>query len=241
MLGAFSWEPQVKGALYVLIAIVVLPGSCYLLLMTNMGSRLGFQLALAGFFGWMTVLGGVWWVYGKGPVGVSPTWKATSVVIGDPGVANGPVLAGFPNGWKKVEVTSPAVADATPVAEADLVGPKLPFQKSSDLILTSAAEKGGEKSGILPGLNFRPFDLRHKPRYLVIQARTAVKPDVVAGQPPPKATADPSSPVVTVLMERNLGSVRLRPALVCIFSALAFGVLCYLLHVRDKEVAAARG
>ncbi len=240
MLGAFSWEPQIKGALYVLIAIVVLPGSAYLLLMTNVGSRLGIQLAAAGFFGWMTVLGGVWWVYGKGPVGVSPTWKANTVVVGNLVEGRGPVLAGFPNGWKKLEITSPEVADATPVAEAELVGPKAPFKSSSDLILTGATQKGGEKYGPL-GLDFRPLDLFHKPRYLIVQAQKSIKPAVVAGQPPPKATADPSAPPVAVVLVRDLGAVRLRPALVCLLSAFIFSIICYFLHVRDKEVAARRG
>lgn len=240
LLGAFSWEPQIKGALYVLIAIVVLPGSAYLLLMTNVGSRLGIQLAAAGFFGWMTVLGGVWWVYGKGPVGLSPTWKVNSVVVGEVASGRGPVLTGFPNSWKKLEITSPAVADATPVAEGELVGSKAPFKSSSDLILTGAAEKGGEKYGPL-GLNFRPLDLFHKPRYLVVQAQKSIKPPVVAGQPPPKATADPSAPPVSVLLVRDLGAVRLRPALVCILSGIIFGIICFFLHTRDKEAAARRG
>jgi hypothetical protein len=240
LLGAFSWDPQVKGALYVLIAFVVLVGSGYLLLMTNVGSRLGFQLAAAGFFGWMTVLGGVWWVYGKGPVGPSPTWNTQAVVIGEASSARGPLLTGFPNGWRKLETTSPAVADALPVAETKLVGKGAPFQSSSDFIVTGAYEKGGEKYGPL-GLDFRPLDLFHKPRYLVIQVQKAVKPPIVAGQPPPKATADTSAGIVSVVMVRDLGSVRLRPALVCLFSAIVFGVLVFLLHVRDKELVAGRG
>jgi hypothetical protein len=208
--------------------------------MTNVGSRLGIQLAVAGFFGWMTVLGAVWWVYGKGPVGESPTWKANTTVIGDVSAGRGPVLAGFPKGWKKLEVTSPEVADATPVAEGELVGPKAPFKSSSDMILTGAAQKGGEKYGPL-GLDFRPLDLFHKARYLIVQAQRAVKPEVIAGQPPPKATADPAAPPVSVVLVRDLGSLRLRPALVCILSGIIFGIVCFFLHTRDKEVAARRG
>ena len=41
MIGVFHWNPQIKGALYVIIALVVLPGSAYLLLSTNMGARVG--------------------------------------------------------------------------------------------------------------------------------------------------------------------------------------------------------
>ena len=40
-------------------------------------------------------------------------------------------------------------------------------------------------------------------------------------------------------MERNLGNLRLRPALVTIGSFLIFAALCFMLHERDK-VATAR-
>src|SRR5437870_271469 len=99
LVGALSWEPQVKGALYVLIAVVVLPGSCYLLLATNTGPRLGFQLAAAGFFGFMVIMGIVWWVYGIGPKGPAPSWKPASIISGDPAQAQLPTVAGFPAGW----------------------------------------------------------------------------------------------------------------------------------------------
>ena len=185
-------------------------------------------------------MGGVWWVYGKGPVGESPTWKAQTTVIGDISAARGPLLSGFPDGWRKLDVTSPEVADASPVAEGELVGNSAPFKAASDFILTGAAQKGGEKYGPL-GLNFRPLDLFHKPRHLVIQAQQALKPEVIPGQPPPKATADPSAPTVSVVMVRDLGALRLQPALVCIFSLMTFGALVYRLHVRDKELQASRG
>jgi hypothetical protein len=41
-------------------------------------------------------------------------------------------------------------------------------------------------------------------------------------------------------MVRDLGWVRLRPALVTIGSFLIFLTLCYWLHVRDKELMSRR-
>src|SRR3954451_13981315 len=61
---ALTWEPEIHGLLVVLLALVLLPGSVYLLLATNLGARVGFILAAAGFFGWMTLMGVVWSVYG---------------------------------------------------------------------------------------------------------------------------------------------------------------------------------
>lgn len=243
LLGALTWEPQIKGALYVLIAVVILPGSAFLLLSTNMGARLGFLLAMAGLFGWMSTLGAVWWVYGRGPVGKAPVWKAESVITGDLRGAGGRVdaLDEYPKDWEKLEPTSPEVADAQPIADSKIVGPKATFRSSSDYVVIGAFNKGGGTYGPLHLINFRPFDVFHEPHYLVIQVQKAVKGEPVAGQPAPKATADPQSPPVAVLMVRDLGTLRLNPALVCIACSLIFGVVCYQLHVRDKEAAARQG
>ena len=58
-LAGISWKPEIRGVLTVVIAVAILCGSVVLLLGTNMGTRLGFLVALTGLFGWMTILGGV--------------------------------------------------------------------------------------------------------------------------------------------------------------------------------------
>lgn len=215
----------------------MLPGSAWLLLATNVGSRLGFQLAAAGFFGWMMVLSSVWWAYGRGPVGPSASWKPVEVVVGDPASAGrNDALQGYPNGWEKLEITDPEVADATPVADAALVGRGKTFPTASDFVVVGATTKGGERYGPL-GLDVRPFNVFHKPHFLAIQVQKAVHPPVEPGQPPPKAVADPQAPIVSVVMERNLGAVRRNPALVAMSCATIFGLLVYSLHTRDKEAA----
>ena len=56
-------------------------GSVYLLLGTNLGSRLGFLLALSAFFGWCTIMGVIWWIYGTiGMLGEAPKWEVEEVV-----------------------------------------------------------------------------------------------------------------------------------------------------------------
>ena len=68
LLAALAWDPQIRGALIVVTAFVILPGSVYLLLATNTGAKLGFLLAAAGFFGWMAVMGWVMdWVMAAPP------------------------------------------------------------------------------------------------------------------------------------------------------------------------------
>ena len=47
VLAAVSWDPQLRGALILLIGVVILPGSVLLLLSTNLGMRLGILMAAA--------------------------------------------------------------------------------------------------------------------------------------------------------------------------------------------------
>jgi hypothetical protein len=78
-----SWDPQIRGILAVLVGVVVLCGSVFLLLSTNMGARLGMLMALAGVFGWMTILTLFWWVNPPaiGPTGAPPFWQVTEVHV----------------------------------------------------------------------------------------------------------------------------------------------------------------
>jgi hypothetical protein len=68
-----------------MVGVVVLLGSIYLLLGTNLGIRLGFFVASAAFWGWMFMMGAVWWVYGNvGMLGTAPHWVVVETVY--PGV-----------------------------------------------------------------------------------------------------------------------------------------------------------
>ena len=81
LIAGIAWDPQIRGFLAVLVGVVVLMGSVYLLLGTNIGSRLGFLLALSAIFGWCTLMGMTWWVYGTiGMLGDAPKWVVDEVV-----------------------------------------------------------------------------------------------------------------------------------------------------------------
>ena len=93
VLAGIAWDPQIKGILVVLVGVGVLMGSVYLLLGTNLGNRLGFMVALTGFFGWMTIMGVFWWIQpsATGPAGRVPEWKVIEVNYGDLKESNVPV------------------------------------------------------------------------------------------------------------------------------------------------------
>ena len=61
-----------------------------------------------------------------------------------------------------------------------------------------------------------------------------------AGGKPGKIEIRATKPLTTLVMVRDLGSVR-QPAIVLTTgSLLVFLVICYVLHERDKEIMAAR-
>lgn len=75
ILAQIGFDPQIRGALVVTVGVIVLFGSIWMILATNQGVRLGALVSLAGFFGWMVIMGGFWWVRGIGFVGDSVSWE----------------------------------------------------------------------------------------------------------------------------------------------------------------------
>ncbi len=245
VVAALRWDPHVRGGLIVLVAIAILVGSVYLLLSTNTGARLGFVLAAAGLFGWMTVMGVIWTVFGIGIKGSEPSWKTLEVVTGDLSQSTVAPARTFPRGWRRIPQGDEALADAEAAADAVLSGSggeeggeggegghggegggaktevriEPPFDKKEDYQPAGAYRKGGETWF---------FTLRHRPHYAAIQ----VKPSSSA---PPDVQA---RPVTTVIMLRDLGNLRAPSFFFTVFSAIVFGVSCYALHVRDREALA---
>jgi hypothetical protein len=241
LLLALSWNPQVRGGLYVLLSVLILCGSGALILGTNLGGRVGFQVAAAGLFGFFVVIGLTWWVYGIGPHGKAPTWVPRFEIQGDLGQADSKILSGFPQGWEELDLADPAVADALPVSDAELTGGEDGggvFESPADYLPVAALEKGGETYGPFGVFNFRPLNLWHKAHYLIIQVQAVEHQEAIPGAAPPRPRVDPNAPKIAVVMVRDLGSLRLNPGVFTIASALLFGLLAYQLHTRDKEYMA---
>ena len=90
LLAGIAWDPQIRGFLAVLVGVVVLMGSVYLLLGTNLGARLGFLVAISAIFGWCTIMGITWWVYGNiGMLGEAPHWVVEEIVYQPGGTRRG--------------------------------------------------------------------------------------------------------------------------------------------------------
>ena len=79
LMAVVGWDPTLTGYLAVLVSIVVLCGSVFLLLATNMGMRLGFLVSWTGLWSWNFLMGLIWWVLGIGWIGQLPVWEVTHV------------------------------------------------------------------------------------------------------------------------------------------------------------------
>lgn len=75
VLGAIAWNPEIRNILSVLVGLAVLCGSVYLIVATNTGLRTGLLVTLGALFGWMTIMGVIWWMYGIGMLGDAATWR----------------------------------------------------------------------------------------------------------------------------------------------------------------------
>ena len=82
LFAGINFTVTIRGLLVVTVAVAILMGSVWLLLATNTGVRVGTLLALTGFFGWMTIMATVWWIFGIGWRGADPSWKTVDIVRG---------------------------------------------------------------------------------------------------------------------------------------------------------------
>jgi hypothetical protein len=251
ILGGLTWDPQIRGFAIVLAAILILPGSVYLLLATNVGARVGFLLAIAGLTGWIGTMSVIWMVYGIGLKGREPSWKPREVITGDINASTVPAIGGFPRGWRLLPGDSPELADAQAAVDKLLVKPSGPpkegeagpsetskkfppiFSATDEYIRVAGYRTGGDNE--LFAIGHHKMFLRHSPHWEVVQIRPVLKQPDLGGTPAP-AVPDVRQPVISVVMVRDLGSLRFPPFVIALSSFLIFGIVCNVLHRRDKEI-----
>jgi hypothetical protein len=260
VLAALHWDPQIRGALILLTALLLLPGSVYLLLSTNTGARLGFLLAAAGLSGWIFVLALVWTMYGTGMKGTQPSWTVKEIVTGDlVGHAATPAVRDFPTHWKVVPATDPSLPSARAAADTFLIPPTTPlpgakakvpkfvapFKTTQDYTTVAAYTKGGTKDNYLfriGSYKFRfaikhhEFYLKHAPHYFIVRVQQALPTVTLAGAAPTLPSPDVTQPIVTVVLVRDDGTLRQPNIFISVSAFLVFVVCCWTLHRRDKEI-----
>lgn len=244
--AAISWEPHIRGMSAVLIGFVVLCGSVYLLLATNSGARTGLLLAIAGLFGWMSIMGIIWWMYGIGWVGDSPSWYAAEINWGQPEAAVTEVLQEDPEleDWSPIPQEDAAFGELQ-AAATDALTEAGSFETAGDFIIIDAHETGGKPDRASDSVVDRVTNrisntlrVTHPTHYAVVRVQQVVDQGPPApGEAPPTPIADESQPVVHLVLIRDIGNLRLLPAVFTFFCMVVFGITANALHRRDKMEA----
>lgn len=252
---AIGWEPELRGLLTVVIGVVILCGSVYGIMATNMGSRLAFLVALAGLAGWMMLMGMVWAIYGIGLRGPDPSWQAVPGkgvlqdvnALGAAGVLN--PNADVPDGatptesaeivrdtfldqgWVVLDKASPAFGQAQASA-SELLIEEGAFA-AGQFEIVEVFDIGGERyPKINDSLDFIAFF--HTPHYVVAEAAPYVPVRTEPGRAPATPQIDETRQREYVYMVRDLGARRQPAIVLAIGGGVIFLALCYLLHRRDR-------
>jgi hypothetical protein len=241
------WYPTILGILVVVFAIGLFCGSVYLLLGTNLGARLGFLVAFTGLMGFMVILTSLWMMTAS-PLntlkGRIPSWKPHQIVT-TLAKANDPDVRDIVRTGKKVTVVEAANVKAA--VDENLVKPKgvggVPAEVTKfgqfDLVTDYKVVKTYEIGGSKP--NPLDFEITHKPLFAVAEYCPVKKVDVPFGTVPPEPVCSGGKHSFLIL-ERDLGSLRIPPMVAWISAVLLFGLGLLALHWREKdEMAAARG
>lgn len=223
------WNPYLKGALIAVLAIGLFVGAAYLLLYTNVGSRLGFLLTAAAFFGFMTVLT-MFWITGQfpnGPLGEEVGWPVEEVVsdLDD----------------SRIEEVGQLDPEAD-VADQDLAGQ---FIGSAEAELTdndgefdlfSAPDRFLPVETLATGGGRKwPFFWSEHPTYAALQVCPTAEQEVLPLEAPPTPECDPTEPTAWVVSIKDLGSRRLPAWGFFGASSVLFMVSLLALHFYEKD------
>jgi hypothetical protein len=218
---------KLRGYFIVVFAVGLFCGSIYLLLATNLGSRLGFLVAFASLSGFLMLLGLIWFT-NLTPLnalhGQPPHWVVKEVVD-NPAQAKtekvreidkaGVPLAPAAQGDVKATVDATVVTDGSPF--------KL-FNNATDYVVVNAEEIGGG------GESF----FRHRALYAVMEIQGAKKVEVLPGGAPPAPAPDPTKAKKYVVLERNLGAMRQPPLVMSSAFGLLFALSIYVMHTMER-------
>lgn len=253
---AIGWEPELRGLLTVIMGTVVLVGSIYMIMATNMGSRLAFLVVLTGLAGWMMLMGMSWWIYGIGLKGPDPTWQpvAGQTILQDPGALSAAgVLENVPDvpeddsvaaaeliadqflaeGYIRIEPSDPSFGQSQAAASVYLEEEEA--FAAGQYVITDVFDIGGERYPKIAGrdeLDF--FAFFHEPHYVVVEAAPLEQVRTEAGRAPATAGIDETRQRQYVYMVRDLGAKRQPATVLTIGGGAIFLALCYLLHRRER-------
>lgn len=163
------------------------------------------------------------------------------------------------NGWKIISTSQAGEAQAA--ADSALKESGL-FKDATEYKKINAFEFGGQPSredecagqgeGVEESTNFIPADalcrftarikrtfqleFLNPPRYQVVQVQQVLPQVAEPGEAPPVPTVDPTKPVISIVLVRDKGNVRAKPAYFFVICFSLFVAFVLILHYRDKTL-----
>ncbi len=265
VLAILKWDPTIRGILFPSIMFLILVGSTYVILSTNIGNRLGFLLANAAFWGWISLMCVVWMMYGIGLKGKDPSWKGQEAIT-DPKNAQLEKVALLPaksgvkvKGWSEVKQgtntygdSSAALASFLKKKVADGGAAMFPAKGTERYQTTAVYETGGNqvlkiRPRKIKGTtwynpkNYRMMGLLHSKHYIVEIIQTYKvddKSEPIKTKDGKSFVVDKAAKPIYVVGYRDGGSKRRPPFLIFCFSTILLIVSLATLHKRDRQVMA---
>jgi hypothetical protein len=225
--GHLDLVGELRGYAIVFFSVGLFCGSIYLVLATDVGSRLGFMISFAALTGFLAMLGLIWFT-NLTPLnalhGPPPHWVVTEIV-------DNPAQAENEKARTIEEEGTPLDAAASGEIKATVDGAvtaeegefKL-FNTSSEYVVVQAEKIGGGH------LSF----FRHRPLYAVMEIQGAKVVDPLPGAAPPPPAADPAKPVKYIVLKRDLGAMRQPPLIMTVAFSILFALSVYVLHNMER-------
>lgn len=218
------WNPYVKGGLVTVMAIGLFVGAGYLLLYTNVGTRLGFLLTAAAFSGFMAVLS-VFWITGQfpnGPLGQEPGWPVQEIVP-DPSQSDIDEVRDIQS--EGTEAESAEAGQITAGLEEQLTNTESEFKtfdSAGDFLVRQTITEGGGRKW--------PFWWSEETTYGAAELCETAHVETLPLDAPPPPECDEGRPTQWAIVVKDLGARRLPAWFFFGGSSLLFALSLVSLH-----------
>ncbi|MGH9026701.1 MAG: hypothetical protein ACRDWD_11405 [Acidimicrobiia bacterium] len=238
------WDPTILGILVTIAAAALFIGSIWAIVGTNVGARLGFLVTFTALCGFMMLLS-LLWISTASPLntlrGRIPAWDVLEVV---PALDEAPqeTVRNIERDGEEADPTQAAeikaaVDDALVTDQETPTEPVDPeqnefaeFTEVTDFTTTQTLVVGGSDPNPLK------LEFTHTPNFATVKYCAVQEVDLEVGEAPPEPECDPDSDQQGyVVLERNLGSLRVPPTVAFFMFLILFGIGLLALHWREKD------